>query len=205
MLFELKWTHLTVQIILSLIKQLKSLSIFLLFVQQIINQCQQYNSVSRTGPTEMRHSSSPERAHGPVQEETRKNMWHRAVSVEVVTRLTALLRYLYLVGSGKLSSRKLRSIYLEPKGVKNGERGTYCQHKGQFQEKFAFGYSWIHAPIMLPGIFFPLSTPIMSVSAFSDMADPSVVTNIDTYKLQAYILPFNQLYKNKQTYCLIIL
>lgn len=204
MLFELKRTHLTVQIILSLIKQLKSLSIFLLFVQQIINQCQQYNNVSRTGPTEMRLSSSLARAHSPIQEETRKNMWQRAVGVEEVTRLTSLLRYLYLVGR-KLSSRKLRSIDLEPKGGKNGERGTYCQHKGQFQEQFAFGYSWIHAPIMLPGIFFPLSTPIMSVSAFSDMADPSVVTNTDTYKLQAYILPFNQLYKSEQTYSLIIL
>lgn len=53
--------------------------------------------------------------------------------MEVVTRLTALLRYLYLVGSRKLSSRKLRSIYLEPKGGKMEREEPIVNIKDSFR------------------------------------------------------------------------
>lgn len=79
-------------------------------------------------PQRLRHSSSLAGRHSPVQEEKRKNTCHRAVSVEEGTRLTALLRYLYLVGS-----RKLRSIYLEPKGGKMEREKPIVNIKNSFR------------------------------------------------------------------------
>lgn len=121
--FLLKWTHLAIQKILLLIKQLKSVSVFLSLAQHIFNRCQQCNTqLLRHGHTKVRHSCSlpwAQSVAGKQQKSIYNTLW------QVLWEAAGLNRLVLVASLSVAGSRKPRPISFEPRWEGQGEE-TYC-------------------------------------------------------------------------------